>query len=261
MNNMALTLFVAIVPIFLILLFVYNKDKSKEPIKLLLQLFVLGILSCISVLVVSRGMEFIFPFMKKDYTDMNFVQVLIYAFIGVALVEEACKWIMLFLKGYNNSEFDELYDIVVYAVFVSLGFAFLENIVYVFAIGDLKTALIRAISAVPGHACDAIFMGYYLSRAKQFQASNRKDLETKNIILSILMPTILHGIYDFCLMSGLTILVIVFIVFIIFLYIISIKKLEETSINNKKIIEQKGFCINCGSLVEGEFCPSCGRKQ
>lgn len=261
MNNIALTLFVAIVPIFLILLFVYNKDKSKEPIKLLLQLFGLGVISCLLVLFVSRGMEFIFPFMKQDYRQMSFGHVLIYAFVGVALVEESCKWIMLFLGGYNNSEFDELYDIVVYAVFVSLGFAFLENIVYVFTIGDLKTAFIRAISAVPGHACDAIFMGYYLSKAKQFQMKKRKDLETKNIILSILIPTILHGIYDFCLMSGLIILVIVFIVFIIFLYIISVKKLEETSANNQKIKEEKDFCTNCGAKLDGEFCPACGRRQ
>ena len=261
MSNIALTLFLAIVPIILILIFVCSKDKNKEPIKLLLQLFCLGILSCFLVIIISKGLSYIFPFMKQRFSDMNFMNVLLYSFIGVALVEETCKWVMLYFKGYNNSEFDELYDIVVYAVFVSLGFAFVENIMYVFTLGDLKTSLFRAISAIPGHACDEIFMGYYLSVAKRFQVKNVPRLERKNIILSIVVPTIIHGIYDFCLMSGLMILVAVFIIFIIALYIISLKKLKNMSLNNKKLDETVRFCRNCGSLVEGEFCSACGRQK
>lgn len=261
MDNLALMFFIAVLPIILIMLFVYSKDKSREPFKLLLELFGLGIISCLLVLIISTGMKYVFPFMNKSYSEMSFMNVLIYSFIGVALVEETCKWIMLYIKGYNNSEFDELYDIVVYSVFVSLGFAFIENIGFVFTLGDIKTALLRAISAVPGHACDAVFMGYYLGCAKRFQVKNVKSLERKNIILSILVPTLLHGIYDFCLMSGQIIFVIVFIFFIVMLYIISIKKIKTISENSKRLDETIVFCRNCGALVDGEFCSTCGRKK
>lgn len=261
MNNLSLMLFLAVLPVVLILIFVYNKDKSKEPLGLLIKLFVLGILSCFLVLAISGGMEKIFPFMQGEIDDKSFLDTLLYAFIGVALVEEFCKWVMLYFVGYKSEEFDELYDILVYSIFVSLGFAFFENILYVVGNQTLSIVLLRAVSAVPGHACDAVFMGYYLNLAKQYYYKDRKDIERKNILLSILIPAILHGIYDFCLMSGYTILILIFIIFVIFLYSISLKKLKELSESNKKIKFKNNFCGVCGGKVEGEFCGVCGTKQ
>lgn len=261
MSNLTLMLFLAILPVIVILLVVYNKDKTKEPIGLLLQFFGLGILSCYLVLLVSDFLGLFLPFMNMKTEDMTFLDTFLYAFIGVALVEESCKWVMLYFKGYNNKEFDELYDILVYSVFVSLGFAFYENILYVLGNQSISIAIFRAFSAVPGHACDAIFMGYNLSLAKQYHYKNRPDLEKKYKILSVIAPAILHGIYDFCLMSGLAILVLTFIIFIIFLYIISIKKLKELAASNKKIKFQNNFCSKCGTKVEGQFCSRCGTRQ
>ena len=261
MSDTSLLLFFSILPIILILVFVYAKDKNKEPILLLLKLFILGIISCFLVLKLSDVLRLFFPFMNMKVKDMDFINVLLYSFIGVALVEEICKWIMLYIGGYRNKEFDELYDIIVYAVFVSLGFAFFENIVYVFYNGQLRTALLRALSAIPGHACDAVFMGYYLSFAKQAFYQGNKKIEIKYIVLSILIPTILHGIYDFCLMSGYNILVLVFIIFVISLYIISIDKIKNVASINKKINYKNKFCKNCGSKVLNGFCPKCGSRQ
>lgn len=263
MDDISLLLFFTVLPIILILVFVYNKDKNKEPIKLLLQLFGLGILSCFMVLLLSDVLALFLPFMDMKLSEMNFINTLLYAFIGVAFVEEFCKWVMVYSKGYHNKEFDELYDIIVYAVFVSLGFAFFENIMYVLSSGNLRTAIIRAISAVPGHACDAIFMGYYLSIAKQYHYQKKKDLEKKNVILSIFIPALLHGIYDFCLMSGIRLLVFVFIIFVIGLYAISLKKLKEISSSNKIINGSNvhRFCINCGAKLNGPFCNNCGARQ
>ncbi len=260
-NNLSLMLFLAVLPVVLILIFVYNKDKTKEPLGLLMKLFGLGILSCFLVLAISAGMEKIFPFMRGNIDDKSFLDTLLYSFIGVALVEEFCKWLMLYFKGYKNDEFDELYDILVYSVFVSLGFAFFENILYVLGNQQLSVALLRAVSAVPGHACDAVFMGYYLNLAKQFYYKDRKELEKKYIIYSILVPALLHGIYDFCLMSGYTILAVTFVFFVIFLYSISIVKLKELSESNKKIKFKNKFCGTCGAKIEGEFCRVCGSRQ
>ncbi len=261
MNSLGLLLFLAALPVIIILLYVYNKDKSKEPLGLLLVLFVMGILSCFLVFFISYLLEQIFPFMQGNIENKTLFQIILYSFFGVALVEEFCKWIMLYFKGYKNDEFDELFDIIVYSVFVSLGFAFFENILYVLNYQELKTVIVRALSAIPGHACDAVFMGYYLNIAKKNSNKNRRDLERKNIKLSIIVPTILHGIYDFCLLSGQNILFFVFFIFITFLYTKSLEKIQEVSANNNKIKFKNKFCKNCGRIVESEFCPNCGLKQ
>ena len=252
--------FLAALPVVIILIIVYSKDKKKEPFSLLLQFFLLGIVSCFLVLGVSDILGVFLPFMELTKSN-TFLDILLYSFIGVAFVEELCKWVMVYVKGYNNKEFDEIYDIMVYSIFVSLGFAFFENIIYVFGTKNFITALMRALSAVPGHACDAIFMGYYLCIAKELHIKGNKQLERRNIALSILVPAILHGIYDFCLMSNIDALVYVFIIFIIVLYTISIRKLNEISTTNFSLRKRNNFCPNCGTKIEGHFCPRCGRGQ
>lgn len=256
-----LLLGLAIFPVIVILFFIYGKDKNKEPISLLLKLFVSGFASCIMVFLISDAMALFLPFMRGTLSSKGFVDLILYAFIGVALVEEFSKWSMTYLVGYNHREFDELYDGLVYAVFVSLGFAFVENIMYVISSSSIQTAFLRAVSAVPSHACDAVFMGYYLSIAKQFAIRGRKKEEKRYLVKSIIIPTIIHGIYDYCLMSGIMILVVVFFIFVIFMYIFSLKKLGALAKNNKKIIFKNKFCKNCGRPVTGEYCSGCGTKQ
>lgn len=235
MSNTSLLLFFSLLPIVLILVIIYNLDRSKEPLILLLVFFVLGILSCFVVVEVSRLLAIVLPLMKKASSDLTFIEEIIYAFIGVALIEELCKWIVTYGIGYNNKEFDEIYDIIVYSVFMALGFAFFENILYIFNIGELKVAIFRAILAVPAHASYAIFMGYYLSMAKQEKIKGNKKNEFKYTILSILVPTILHGVYDYCLISNVTILIEIFVIFIIGLDILSIRKVKEMLLKNKSI--------------------------
>ena len=281
MVNKGLLLILAVLPVALILLFVYKKDKDKEPLGLLLSFFFKGIFSCFLVLIISDVLGAFLPFMNKELETMTFVEVFLYAFFGVALVEELCKWLMVYHGGYNHREFDEIYDILVYSIFVSLGFAFFENLLYVFNTGSLSIALLRAVSAIPGHACDAVFMGYYLSLAKQCKILKRSEQEKSFKLKSLFIPAILHGIYDFCLMSGQAILVIVFLVFVIFLYVMSIKKLNKLSKVNKNLnvyqkrpqapavqqvqhqqhVQQNNFCTGCGTKLMGPFCTKCGRKN
>ncbi len=261
MYYLAALLLLAALPVVIILFIVYQKDKNKEPMALLIKLFLSGFLACGLTLFISRILRLFLPFMDGPVASKSFVGVLLYAFIGVALVEEFSKWIMTFVSAYQAKEFDELYDGIVYAIFVSLGFAFLENILYVLNSSSINTALSRAISAVPSHACDAVFMGYYLSMAKNYALRGDHEKERKNIAFSILVPAILHGTYDFCLMSGLKILSYVFIVFVIFLYGTSIQKLKAMSKGNKKIKFENKFCKVCGKLVTSEICPKCGTKQ
>ena len=98
MSNTSLLLFFSLLPIVLILVIIYNLDRSKEPLILLLVFFVLGILSCFVVVEASRLLTIVLPLMKKSTSDLTFIETIIYAFIGVALIEELCKWIVIYGK-------------------------------------------------------------------------------------------------------------------------------------------------------------------
>lgn len=235
----SLLLFLAIIPVVIILTYIYLKDRNKEPWSLLIKLFFMGIASCFLVLLMSEVLFKILPFMDKDTAYMTFFETMAYAFIGVALIEEFCKWLMTFLGSYKHKAYDEVYDGIVYSVYVSLGFACLENILYVFQNRSIVVGISRGILAVPGHACDAVFMGYYLSLAKVYASQGKKNLEKRNLILSVLVPTILHGIYDFCLFAGIDILLIVFLVFVIAMYIFSIKKIKLLAAQCKNTPKQQ----------------------
>lgn len=254
---MTILLFAATMPVIIIMLYVYHKDKNKEPLALLIKLFLSGFLSCFLVLIASDLLKIVFPFMIST-ENRTIIETILYTFIGIALVEETCKWIMVMLVGYTQNEFDETYDILIYSVFVSLGFAFIENIIYVINLQSLKTALVRAISAVPSHACDAVFMGYFLSIAKQYALRKEKSKEKKYIILSIIIPTILHGLYDFLIMSNIEGSFQVFLIFVIMLYIISIKRLKKISTTSKSLKRRNKFCRNCGKLIDSNLCRNCG---
>ena len=253
-------LIISILPVILIGSFIYKKDKNKEPAKLLAKLFLAGVLSTIVVLIVSEFSQLIVPSFGKELEYQNSIERFFYAFIGIALIEETSKWIMVYFISYNHKEFDELYDMVIYAVFVALGFACVENIIYVFE-GGISTGILRAISAVPGHACDGIFMGYYLAFAKLSDHNNNLKDKKKYIILSIVVPVLLHGIYDYCILSGYAILVICFYVFVAFLFKYSLKRLNHIAITNRKFVYNNKFCTGCGNRIESEFCTKCGRRN
>lgn len=292
----SILLFLAVIPVVIICTYIYLKDRNKEPWSLLIKLFVLGIASCFLVLMISGVLFEIFPFMNKDTAYMTFFEVMAYAFVGVAFIEELCKWIMVYVGSYFNKAYDELYDGIVYSVYVSLGFAFLENLLYVFKNQSIVVGISRGLLAVPGHACDAVFMGYYLSLAKVYASQGKKSLEKKNLVLSVLVPTILHGIYDFCLFANVGILLLVFLGFVILLYIFSIKKIkllsaqckqaprpvqqqpqyqqqyqqqyagapvqnQQTGYVNYKPQLVNGYCPNCGTPTNAQFCPNCGYRQ
>lgn len=230
---------IAIIPVVIILMFVYKKDKNKEPIGLLISLFVGGIFSCFLVITISRLLSNIFPFM----TNYNgYLDVFLHAFVGVALVEEICKFLITYALAYRHKEFDEIYDMLSYAIFVALGFACFENVLYIMGnetvISGLTVGIQRAITAIPGHACYGLFMGYHLSLAKVSAKRKNKILERNNVLKAIFIPTAIHGIYDFCCFTGSVLFLAVFVVFIIIIDIISLKKLNYVAKINRGINEK-----------------------
>lgn len=191
----------AVLPVIYLCYYVYAKDINKEPMGLLIKIFFLGVVTCIPVAILEGVVMNYFP---VEDSSIGFIRMLINVFISVAIIEEGFKWLVTKYVGYKDSNFDEVYDIIVYAVFASLGFACLENVLYVFQNG-MGNALLRAITSIPGHASFGIAMGYYLSKARINEINNNKSGVTKNILLSLVIPALIHAIYDAILMAGLSV--------------------------------------------------------
>jgi RsiW-degrading membrane proteinase PrsW (M82 family) len=179
---------IALAPGVCIMVYIYLKDQhEREPIGLLLRSFIYGVASIFVTLVITGIYEQFITFDQQDtyHQALN-------AFLGVALVEEFSKFI--FVRGilYNNKNFNEPFDGIVYAVMVSMGFATLENVLYV-AEGGLGTGLMRMFTAVPAHATFAVLMGYYLGKAK---FEHRKEYYALH---ALGVATLFHGAYDYFL--------------------------------------------------------------
>ena len=204
----------ALLPVAILVYYIYHKDKiSPEPIGQLLKAFFYGISSVPLSCCMSLPLGLIGVYPAEATSILGSVSA---AFFGAAIPEEIAKFIMLWLLLRKNRYFDEKMDGIVYAVCVSLGFAALENIMYLFTNADsyLSVGIARAIFAVPGHFCFGILMGYYYSLAKFYPKT-----PTKNKVLILVAPIIVHGLYDSILfiinvtpaISG--VLLIVFLVF------------------------------------------------
>lgn len=183
-------LFLAVAPAMIIILYTYFKDKfEKEPIRFLFKNFLMGaFVSVIIALILSVVANYILPLTD----ELSIYQQFIKAFFVVGLVEEFSKYVIVRFYAQKSVEFNEPFDGIVYAVMVSMGFAALENVMYVFQYG-VSTGIIRAFTAVPAHATFGILMGYFMGLAKF--SKNRQLLN----LIGLVVATFFHGAYDFFL--------------------------------------------------------------
>lgn len=217
-------LLLSVAPAMIIILYIYFKDKfEKEPINFLFKNFVLGaMVSVIITLILSLFLNSVFPITDAKSIFQQFIK----AFIVVALVEEFSKYVIVRFYAQRNKEFNEPFDGIVYAVLVSMGFAALENVLYVFQYG-VSTGIVRAFTAVPAHATFGILMGYYMGKAKFSEKRVYYNL------IGLLMATIFHGAYDFFLfinfIPGIAIGAFISLIIGIILSKKAIKKHQENS--------------------------------
>jgi len=204
---MHLTL-LAIAPVIIILFYIYWRDKyEKEPFYLLARGLLFGIISVLPVTLVE-GVLMMFGPLFTGYWN-TFYQ----AFVVAGATEEGFKFLASFILVWHSREFNQRFDGIVYAVFVSMGFALVENLLYVFSSPDgLSVGLTRALTAVPAHAMFGVLMGFHLSLAKFYPQARRLFLG-----YAFLIPFTFHGLYDFILMSGNQILLALFVPFIIYM--------------------------------------------
>jgi len=221
-------IFIALAPVVIIAVYIYIRDKYEhEPIGILLTTLVAGALICFPIMYFEKLMVDLPIHPNSKLGDAAYT-----AFAVASFVEESFKYLALFLLIWNNKNFNEKFDGIVYAVFISLGFAAVENIMYVSSFGQ-SVGYMRAITAVPAHAIFGVAMGYYFGIAKFYPIKRKLFLK-----LAFLVPFLFHGFYDFILMSEHKYLMFVYVPFIILMWYIGLKqmkRLSDQSIFRKKL--------------------------
>ena len=219
-------LLLSILPSIILLVVVWKGDRyEKEPPGLLIKLFLLGSLTTISAFII----EFLFENVILSFMNQQGILfALIDNFLVVAVAEEAGKYFVLKKVTWKHPAFNFTFDAVVYAVAVSLGFATLENILYLID-GSVFLALSRALFSVPGHFIDALYMGYYYGLARFSDAYNDDRLTKINLRLAFWVPVLIHGFYDFCLSTEYGIFILVFLIFEAVLTFFAVRKFLKLS--------------------------------
>ncbi|MGM0649734.1 MAG: PrsW family intramembrane metalloprotease [Bacteroidota bacterium] len=211
---------IATAPIILILFYVYRRDKYKKgPFWLLLLSFAGGAL----IVPVVIWWETAMMGFADYFYSFQWQHAFVISFFVAGLCEETMKLLAFMLLIWRRSYFMEKFDAIVYAVYISLGFALVENIMYV-ASGGSQIGLTRAITAVPAHAIFGIAMGFYLSKAK-FTSHNRFI----KLLQAWFVPIVLHGTYNYIIMADLPYLLLTFVLYVVLLYLLGFKKLRTVS--------------------------------
>ena len=181
-------LILAILPPLLIAYYVYQKDKyDKEPKRLIIKSFLFGCLAILPAI-----------FLETIYDQSLFPNLFLYVFFGIALIEEGVKYFFLKNYMYKKEEFNEPMDGIVYGVMISLGFATVENIAYVFGNEgqELRIAVMRMFTAIPLHAVCGVILGYFVGLAKF--SDDKRPLLFKGMFLAVLI----HALYNYFIFLG-----------------------------------------------------------
>ena len=221
----------AVIPAIWLLRYVYRMDRLEaEPRNLIISLVAKGILATFCAMATEYiGSMILDMFLEEGSMLYNFIMF----FFIVGLSEEGFKYFFLKRFTWNNPEFNCTFDGVVYAVSVSLGFALWENIGYVFMYG-FSTAILRALTAIPGHACFGVFMGVFYGAAKRYEVYMQEAHAGFYRKLALIFPVIIHGAYDFIasLPEGYS---FVFIIFVVCLVLFSHRVVKNAAARDEYI--------------------------
>lgn len=206
----------AVAPGVSLLTYLYLKDRyDAEPIHMVVRMFLLGVLIVVPIVVIQHGLQL----WLGDHP-------VLFTFVESAGIEEFVKWFVLYHMIYNHTEFDEPYDGIVYAASISLGFATLENVLYaIYSPATYGTLLMRALLPVSGHALFGVMMGYYVGKAKFATASKRNIY----LAISLALPLLLHGTYDYIMISFKTNWIYIIIPFMVALWVWGLRKMNRAN--------------------------------
>ena len=198
---------IAILPVVLLMVFIYRQDKyQKEPIKSLAKAFIGGMIAISLDILIVSGIHLLLG--NTTLADTVFFN----AFLEAGIPEELSKFLIFMIFIWHDKNFDEYFDGIVYASFIGLGFACVENIEYVFSYG-FQTGVVRALLSVPGHFLFGVVLGYFLSMAK-FHPEKRG----KYLLSGLLLAMLAHGLFDWLLMAASVLPVVGGIIYLVFLW-------------------------------------------
>ena len=222
----------AVIPAVLLLVYVYKRDRlEKEPAGLLGVLLLQGIITTALAAYAERiAGKLLSAVLSPDSLPYH----VIFYLLVVGLAEEGFKFLLLKWRTWASPHFNCQFDGVVYAVFVSLGFALWENIDYVVMYG-FGTALVRAVTAIPGHACFGVFMGAWYGLAKSHERHGHARYAKICLRLSLLCPMLLHGVYDLIAVSEREGSVTFFVVFIALMFLAAYVTVRRLSSRDRYI--------------------------
>jgi len=220
---------IAILPVVVLMAYIYRQDKyQKEPVKSLIKAFVGGMISIPVDILLVLIIDLLFGNTALANT------VFFSSFMEAGIPEELSKFLIFMIFIWRDKNFDEYFDGIVYATFIGLGFACVENIEYVFSYG-FGTGVVRALISVPGHFLFGVVLGYFLSLAK-FHPEKRNTYFSSGLLLAMLA----HGLFDWLLMvtEFLTpaISVVIYIIFIagdIMLWKLGLKYIRKQQENSR----------------------------
>ncbi|MBO6195267.1 MAG: PrsW family intramembrane metalloprotease [Bacilli bacterium] len=241
LSKLSVVLLLTIVPsILLLMLILYSDRKSREPILMLLICIFSGAFTICLSLVLDKIIIKAHLIGGDLFTDANSYSV--YRILMLAGVEEYAKLLILYLFLYRNKDYDDIYDGFVYSSIIALSFSLVETFMYVFSestYNDMTSlAILRNFTSIPLHITCGIVMGYFVSLEK-FSKNKKKKLV--NMFFALLVPTIIHTVYNvfFSVVSlsntsGNSVMII--ILFVLSIYFIGIMFIMKTSSLNKVFI-------------------------
>lgn len=164
-------------------------DFEPEPRMMLLRVFGLGCLAAMVILQTRVFYAGLVPAGPRVWA------LAVDAFVVTAGFEEGIKLLALFLGAYLHREMDEPLDGIIYGIAVALGFASVENVIYILWLDSPGIGVMRAFTAVLGHVAFTGMMGYFVGHAKFAPAARRPRLFAYGLLVAIAC----HGAYDFFL--------------------------------------------------------------
>ena len=229
---LAVYILAAVLPAVILLRYVYQNDTvEKEPPGLLVALLLLGVAAALCSGVLEMLGEAVLDLLVDPGSP---AYTILLAFLVVALVEEGMKFFLLRRRTWNDPNFNFRFDGIVYAVFVSLGFAAYENIRYVLHYG-LSVALPRAIFAIPGHMSFAVVMGVFYGRARLLENWGDPGAARRSRWAGYLSAVVLHGFYDACAMIGTGLSTVAFLVFVALMFIGVFRLIRRESVTDSPV--------------------------
>lgn len=170
-------LILAAIPVFILIWYIYKKDKFEpEPPYLVARVFLYGMLAVIPIIIL----------------EIPFGQGFLLLVVGAPIVEEILKFCVVYYSVFKTSEFNEPMDGIVYAAAAGLGFALVENVLFVVQ-GGFSVGIARAIASVPGHLIFSCIWGYALGIAKFSPKEGREKIIQYGLLFAIL----LHSLFNF----------------------------------------------------------------